>query len=361
MAEAFAAAAASGADVKIVFDAKDNGSKPGAKKPKKAFPRLDNLATIAKAKIKKLVIPREQAKSAISHNKFIVLRKNGKPVQVWTGSTNISEGGIFGHSNVGHLVRDPKIAADYLRYWEQIATDPTSKVFRPFNDSGFPVPVKYADTPVFASVFSPRGSLLALDSYAKRMDKAKMSIFLTAAFGVSKQLSAVLNKPRKYLRYVLLEKPDDNTTELMKRDPNNRFAVGSLIKDNALEGWVREKLTGLNDNVKYVHTKYMLIDPLSDDPTVITGSANFSKPSTDTNDENMLVIRGDTRVADIYLGEFMRLFHHYEFRQRLPIKSSAKAAKTFKRPSKFLDETDGWSQRFWQKGSPRMKERLLFA
>ena len=27
--------------------------------------------------------------------------------QLWTGSTNMSQGGIFGHSNVGHAVRDP--------------------------------------------------------------------------------------------------------------------------------------------------------------------------------------------------------------------------------------------------------------
>ena len=33
-----------------------------------------------------------------------------------------------------------------------------------------------------------------------------------------------------------------------------------------------------------------------------------------SNDENMLLIRGNTRVADIYLGEFMRLFNHFYFR-----------------------------------------------
>jgi phosphatidylserine/phosphatidylglycerophosphate/cardiolipin synthase-like enzyme len=72
-----------------------------------------------------------------------------------------------------------------------------------------------------------------------------------------------------------------------------------------------------NKHVRYIHTKYMLIDPLSDDPIVITGSANFLKASTTGNDENMLIIRGDTAVADIYLTEFMRLFTHSEFRKRL--------------------------------------------
>jgi phosphatidylserine/phosphatidylglycerophosphate/cardiolipin synthase-like enzyme len=50
----------------------------------------------------------------------------------------------------------------------------------------------------------------------------------------------------------------------------------------------------------------ILIDPLSDDPVVITGSANFSKNSKTNNDENMLIVRGKTRLADIFLGEFIR-------------------------------------------------------
>ena len=63
----------------------------------------------------------------------------------------------------------------------------------------------------------------------------------------------------------------------------------------------------------------MLVDPLSDKPVVVTGSANFSEASTRTNDENMLVIKNNTRVADIYLGEYMRLYSHYAFREAVKI------------------------------------------
>ena len=54
-----------------------------------------------------------------------------------------------------------------------------------------------------------------------------------------------------------------------------------------------------------MHSKFLLIDPLSDDPLVCSGSANFSRNSLINNDENMLLIRGDTRVADIYLTELI--------------------------------------------------------
>lgn len=65
----------------------------------------------------------------------------------------------------------------------------------------------------------------------------------------------------------------------------------------------------------WIHTKYMLIDPLGDNPITVSGSANFSGASTEKNNENMLIIRGNKRVADIYLGEFMRLHSHYAFRE----------------------------------------------
>jgi phosphatidylserine/phosphatidylglycerophosphate/cardiolipin synthase-like enzyme len=82
----------------------------------------------------------------------------------------------------------------------------------------------------------------------------------------------------------------------------------------------------------------MLVDPLGPDPLVVSGSANFSKASTENNDENMLVIRGDARVADIYLGEFMRLYRHFAFRDWM----SSKAAKKQAAVVLHLDETDTW-------------------
>ena len=58
------------------------------------------------------------------HNKFFVLSKDGEPVAVWTGSTNISENGIFGHLNVGHSVEDTDVASAYLTYWTQLSGNP---------------------------------------------------------------------------------------------------------------------------------------------------------------------------------------------------------------------------------------------
>ena len=95
-----------------------------------------------------------------------------------------------------------------------------------------------------------------------------------------------------------------------------RVAVGAKLGDDQLENWYanlweKERLTGLNVHVKYLHTKYMIATRSARMPCLVTGSANFSDASTRNNDENMLVIRGDDRVVDIYLTEFMRIFAHY--------------------------------------------------
>lgn len=346
--DAFQAARQGGADVRIVMDAKENSEEK---------PRQPNLEAIEKAGIDDLVKRRESNSSYIAHNKFIVLLRNGAPQEVWTGSTNVTQGGIFGHSNVGHVVRDPQIAARYLAYWTELDGDPEAKQLRPWNEEQSPVPAGDPPKNSVVTIFSPRGSLEALEWYAKEMDGAQSSVFLTAAFGVNDKLAQVLGQDKSYLRYVLLDKEGSNM-EVLKRDPDTRIAVGSLIESGGPTQWLGESLTGFNVHVQYIHTKYMLIDALSDDPIVISGSANFSDASTIRNDENMLVIRGDKRVTDIYLGEFMRLFNHFLFRDMVEKQTGQPEAK--KKAGGHLSPDDSWAQPFYKKDSVKEKERLLF-
>jgi phosphatidylserine/phosphatidylglycerophosphate/cardiolipin synthase-like enzyme len=135
--------------------------------------------------------------------------------------------------------------------------------------------------------------------------------------------------------------------------------------------WTREtnaKKLQLNQHVSYIHSKFLLQNPLGDDPIVVTGSANFSAPSTNDNDENMLLIRGDKRVADIYFTEFNRLFFHYYFRSVHEEASGRKPTTTVgvstaaadEKASLFLDETDGWLAKY-KPGSLRTKRVKMFA
>ena len=344
--EAFGVVRDSGADVKIVYDARTTSSKDN--------PAEANGEAISNAGIDDLVIPRTATPSYIAHNKFVVLLEDGVPREVWTGSTNITAGAIFGHCNVGHVVRDPGVAAKYLSYWEELSRNPEARDLRPPVEVATPVPEGEPEADKTAVLFSPRSSLRALEWYTERMDEAKSSFFLTAAFGINELIERVLEEDKDYLRYVLLETKDENM-EVLSRDPDNRFAVGATYGDTPLGGMLAERLTGLNRHVLYVHTKYVLVDPLTDDPLVITGSANFSDASNKNNDENMLIIRGDTRVADVYLGEFMRLFNHFFARNLVSRQRDPSSSHLT-----HLRSDDSWREVHYGDG-PQQKERLYFA
>lgn len=335
-----------GADVKIVYDRSKVGPWESTDKAIANVPGVE-----------KLMIPRT-ANSSIKHNKYIVLLYKGKPIEVWMGSTNFTKGGIFGQSNVGHIVRDETIAEAYLEYWTRLSKDPQMKEIRPLNENHTPTPngsLQKGITPIF----SPRPDLSVLDWYGKQIENAKQSIGFTAAFGVNQEFADIMSKEDDSLRYILLEH-EGNTFDDFKDTPNNRIALGAIlneqeIEEEGLKNWEAEHLTGLNDHVKYLHTKYLFLDPLTDDPILITGSANFSKASTQNNDENMIIIRGNTNVVDIYLTEFTRLFNHYEFRDQMANNGIDEA--TF---SDYLAPDNSWTNIYFKEGTQHNKERELF-
>jgi phosphatidylserine/phosphatidylglycerophosphate/cardiolipin synthase-like enzyme len=348
--EAFKVAADAGADVRIVYDAIGKTT------------RRDNAAAIKAAGLSDAATKR--TKVSIAHNKFIVLLRDSKPVAVWTGSTNLTEGGIFGHANVGHIVRDARVAARFLAYWELISGDPPRPEARAWNDADVEVPAAKPRARSRTTVFSPRSKIDALDWYVRLADNAEQGVFLTAAFGLGKEVAPMFQSDRPYLRYLLLD-TERGDIEAVRRDPDNIVTAGGFLGRGGWRQWIEEKTTGLNGHVDYVHLKFMLVDPLSDDPIVITGSANWSDESAKMNDENMLVVRGDTRLADIYLGEFMRLFNHFRLRGKAKSRRTelepGPAVGARERSKLYLRTSDAWAKPFFVEGSPEAKERQLFA
>ena len=356
-------AKARGADVKIVFD--DISDEPGG----------PNEAAIAKAKIKALTKPRTNGK--LMHNKFLVLTKNGKAQAVLFGSTNLTENGIFGHANCAHVVENKDIAAKYLAFHEKLAEDPkTAKRdsdYKEWTEEQTPAPASdYVEG--MAPVFSPRTDVAALDWYGEVAASAKDALFMTFAFGMNGTFRDVYAKNDDVLRFGLMEKEWNGANaaaqiaaiRALQARPNVVIAIGNRIAVNHFDQWLIEmdKITKTGLHVQWVHLKFMLVDPLSDNPTVITGSANFSEASTTTNDENMLVIKGNTRVADIYLGEYMRLYSHYAFREAVKIflDRNPNAGPQDMRQG-FLEEEKDWTKSYFdpRDSSARSARRLYFA
>ena len=355
-----------GADVRILYDGCNNPPD----KQGDVFPRDDNREVARKAGIKSLCterVTRDDVKNPpISHHKFIILLKNGKAQAVLTGSTNFSLGGVFGQSNVVHVVEEPKIAEAYLQCWNLIQDNPDHQELRQAFTDLNQLPTKLPPKGT-TCIFSPQASDEALTWYAKLATETQGALFMTFAFGMNDQFKKAYRTGKAPLRYALMDKllspgvrkenkgAAEKEMTTLRFQAENRFAVGNLLTTNTLDRWVREHLTGLNTHVRFIHTKFMLINPLSKDPIVITGSANFSTASTVSNDENMLVIRGNQRVADVYLGEYMRLWSHYAFREWMA-KPTAERAAGFKH----LDISNQWWRGYFG-NTARSRQRAYFS
>jgi phosphatidylserine/phosphatidylglycerophosphate/cardiolipin synthase-like enzyme len=358
-----------GVKVRLIVDGKVNEhtDKDGFHE---SFPRLENVEMLKDAKIPKSAYTlREARRDAIQHNKFMVLLrgKTQKPKEVWTGSTNLSVGGITGQTNVGHWIRNETIADRFRAYWELLEKDPggrhdddaTTKRkrnadFRKEVEAIQVAPDTVTKVPTgVTAVFSPRSGEELLNLYIDMVDNAEDSAAITLAFGIGEGFKKAIvdNPPSGNLIFMLLEKkdkPNKNSTKpfvTINSKQNVYKAWGAFVRDPVYQ-WAREtnaRILELNRHVAYIHSKFLLRDPLGDDPIVVTGSANFSVASTKENDENMLIIRGDQRVADIYFTEFNRLFNHYYFRSVL---EDRKDDPDPDEDSLFLAKNDKWQAKY---------------
>lgn len=349
-------------DMQIVFSDEPDQNKDISAPPHEK----GNRTSLKDAGLLSVSHPRTKANQP--HNKFMVLCKDDVPIEVWTGSTNITISGIFGQCNTGHWIKDADIAKKYKTYWDTLKDNPdmgdlaaVSQAIQPDVDLA-----ALADgTYVF---FSPRdlpnpkkGAPKQLMSYIDLIESASNLVCMIFPFNYDDVFKTVYDENKDYLRMLIFEKAAAAKTAKSKADsdPDLLVTAGAVL-DSKVEQWAKE-VTAKNTvdgGILYVHNKFFLIDPLGDDPAVLTGSANFSRPSITGNDENSVLIKGDKRVADIYLTEFNRLFDHFwprYLRKILPKKPGEKAG--FEKP---LDEQYKWFGDYYVKDSFHQKRGQLF-
>ncbi|MFZ1973007.1 MAG: phospholipase D-like domain-containing protein [Candidatus Acidiferrales bacterium] len=341
-----------------------------------------NQKAIAAARLptdRKIMIQR--TRPPIPHNKFVVrLDGRGKPVSVFTGSTNFTPSGFLGQTNVGHLVTDGSTATTYFDFWTALSKNPVKSALSPENMALTPNPPNLIPAKPITAIFSARSSAQMLDWYSQRIDDAKTSAVLTGAFGVDAKILAGLQSNKGAVRFIMLEKPPSTDVRSAQQAHRSdiRVSYGAVLGQTyekksdghggkklvpipkfELDKWFFKEELARRDGsgfIFFIHTKFLLVDPLSDDPLVCTGSANFSANSLNTNDENMLLIRGNTRVADIYLTEFDRIFRHFYFRDV----ANEVALRGGQSKAVFLDETGAWSGEYFDSKKFNCHRRQIF-
>jgi phosphatidylserine/phosphatidylglycerophosphate/cardiolipin synthase-like enzyme len=289
----------------------------------------------------------------IFHNKFMVLSWVGQggqrtPQAVLCGSTNFTANGVYRQANVVHVLDDAAVSASYLRTFEEVwATPADVGATRDWITAHNPMD---AAQPLFAG-FSPRTGGADLREFVEIIEAAQKDVLFVTAFSLPDSiLNALLGKPNDdILRYGL-----QNTASRITgfhADRTAEFAATALL-NTGLEGWLRENMKGQKGNL-LVHTKAVVTDFTTDMPMIISGSHNLSASASNGNDENYLIIRGDTDLADRYGLELLRFYEHYRFRyfaKKLALKQVSPLA---------VD--DRWTNDYYVEGDLRQLSRLRFA
>jgi phosphatidylserine/phosphatidylglycerophosphate/cardiolipin synthase-like enzyme len=338
----------------------------------------------------------------IGHNKFVVhVAEDGTPRAVFTGSTNWTSTGVAGQTNNALLIEDAAVAAHFLDYWNRMSTDvlpvpdplsaPMSKSrqgseFRTHNRT--PHTVMLDGGAQLTTWFSPnmakrqRSSVHPevppdLAEVYRRMRLAEEAIFFLAFYPGQRGKDCIIGeaidigrKDRKLIVMGAVSSPEAMPNYVPKHaaapgegdDPDNpddagedipaespaTFTDGNVeviraarIDDRAIVGnFGREVLSA---GRAIIHDKILVIDPFSADKcTVILGSHNLGFKASYANDENMVIVQGNTALAEAYMVHVLDVYDHYRFRA---VQSDLQAQG--KKPwDGFLSTNDRWQKRY---------------
>jgi phosphatidylserine/phosphatidylglycerophosphate/cardiolipin synthase-like enzyme len=108
--------------------------------------------------------------------------------------------------------------------------------------------------------------------------------------------------------------------------------------------WQHELLKAGPSAHAIIHDKIVVIDPMSDDCVVITGSHNLGYRASYNNDENLLIVRGHNALAQAYAVHVMDIYDHYRFRYTIQ-KAGTQAFAG-------LEPDDKWQDKYFDPADP---------
>jgi len=297
----------------------------------------------------------------LGHNKFVVLSTSSKPKTVWTGSTNWSTTGLCTQVNNGILIEDADLATLYLQQWKRLRDSSPPKLdpanFPPelvnANDKPHTLKIGAAKVTVWFTRTSDGRDMDALREIIKGAKKSILFLMFTpGAQGLHTLAGQRANEKDMYVRGVVstlgtsAEDNEKNVLDinLVSSEKNFKPDHYTVLQPQGLDvdfgsfiGEVTRRAFLSQIGHAIVHSKVLVVDPLSDDPVVVTGSHNFSAPASQKNDENLLIIRGHKQLAIAYAVQVMSVYQHYRFRSYVREQLAAG-----KKPWSYLDDDDQW-------------------
>lgn len=219
----------------------------------------------------------DTAEMLLQHNKFLVFDNQ----TVWTGSTNFTDNGLTLNANNSLAITNTLLADAYATEFNEMWNSKfhTDKVDNTTHLFEF-------DGTLVESYFSPT------DQVAFAVWEALETADETIHFAMFAWTDTVLSDR-------VIERMEAGVTVQGIWENFSGQTVREILCDSGAH-IKREDLAGR------VHHKFAVIDAYGSDPTVITGSYNWSHNGAYENDENTLIIH-DAALAQLYLAEWQRL------------------------------------------------------
>ena len=306
----------------------------------------------------------------IGHNKFIVqLDSDGAPQAVMTGSTNWTSTGICGQVNNAIVIESRPLAEAYLDFWTRMKAEcPPGE--RATQSADFRTRNKELS---IESIREPReidGAevRLCLSPNTKQQSKPSQNppapvdmeelftliagarqgiLFLLFQPGRPSVLDAILEAdiadPDLFVRGAATDPAaiEDYATTLFHRTGERAEVAAAAALDHDFSWWQKELLKASPRSHAIVHDKVLVIDPMSSDCIVVTGSHNLGYRASYANDENMLIVKGHRSLAEAYATHVMDVYDHYRWRWR------SRRRRDGDRRFAGLDRTDAWQAKYF--------------
>ena len=286
--------------------------------------------------------------AGLGHNKFLVVCKNATdPIAVWTGSTNWATTGLCTQMNNAVFIRSTPIARTYLEQWhrlhddELVAPDGKAKHFLPplMTSNDQPKAGGQGASGKWTAWFTRTSNRQDIAAASAVIDGAQDAIlflmFEPGSNGLRQVVEARMTpgkptfKAGLYIHGVVntlhpgggkvdvttVAHGDTTTIDLRVVEPEG---VGVNLAEWAKEVTRRDFILGQGGVIGHaiIHSKIIVVDPFTK-PVVITGSHNFSTPASESNDENLLIIRDSPGLAERYAVNIMSTYQHYRWRAYL--------------------------------------------
>lgn len=304
----------------------------------------------------------------IGHNKFIVyVDKKGTARAVLTGSTNWTYTGLCAQTNNAILIESTDVASLYLKYWNKLKDDEAEQSvdFRDDNNEVRKALVDRNDVHIWFSPNTRRktkpsknpptpSDMQEVFDVMKGAEQAILFLLFQPGKPSVLDQAAACQKAKKglFVRGAVTDPKavKDFDVDLYHRSglkPDGTVVAAAAVNDQ-FSFWQEELLKASPSAHAIIHDKIVVVDPLSENCAVITGSHNLGYRASYNNTENLLVIKGDTEVAKAYAVHVMDVYDHYRWRYLLQDKK--RNAWTGLEPS------DRWQNKYFQKNSDAMRE-----